>query len=159
MFGCWRKVDAADPETFITAVAAVLADYPESVVLYVTDPRTGLPGKQQFPPSPYEVKQACEAEMAPIVRQREREARYVQTERLLAAPQGRRPSEAELREKYGPNWGIRAPTETQKRKAMTPAQAKEALRALSPLSDEEFEAQWEKTPDQPTSSRTIGEAA
>lgn len=106
MFGCWRRVDAADPETFVAGVSAVLSDYPEHVVTRVTDPRTGLPGRQPFPPSPYEVKQACEAEMAPIRRQMQREA-TIAASRALPAPEMPKPSHDELVRKLGPTWGIR----------------------------------------------------
>lgn len=107
MFACWRRVDAADPETFLTGVAAVLSDYPEEVITRVTDPRTGLPGRQAFPPSAFEVKQACEAEMAPIRRERERERRYLEGRNLLPPPdRGARPTIADLKAKLGPTWGI-----------------------------------------------------
>jgi hypothetical protein len=59
LFGCYRRGDANDPDTYCTAVAAVLASFPQHVVEYVTDPRTGIPGIEQWLPSVAEVKQAC----------------------------------------------------------------------------------------------------
>jgi hypothetical protein len=61
MFGCYRKGDANDPETYCAAVAAVLSRYSQDVVEYVTDPRTGLPGSCKWLPSVAEVKEACTA--------------------------------------------------------------------------------------------------
>ena len=59
LFGCYRRGDANDPDTYCTAVAAVLTGFPQHVVEYVTDPRTGIPGTEQWLPSVAEVKQAC----------------------------------------------------------------------------------------------------
>ncbi len=60
MFACYRKAEATDPEIYAAAVAAVLSDYPQAVIDYVTDPRTGLPVKSKWLPTVFEVKQACE---------------------------------------------------------------------------------------------------
>jgi hypothetical protein len=59
MFGCYRKGDANDPDIYCAAVAAVLSRYSPAVVVYVTDPRTGLPGVVKWLPAVAEVKEAC----------------------------------------------------------------------------------------------------
>jgi hypothetical protein len=59
LFGCYRRGDANDPVTYSAAVTAVLTSFPEHVVEYVTDPRTGIPSEVQWLPSVAEVKQAC----------------------------------------------------------------------------------------------------
>jgi hypothetical protein len=59
LFGCYRRGDANDPVTYSAAVTAVLTCFPEHVVEYVTDPRTGIPSDVQWLPSVAEVKQAC----------------------------------------------------------------------------------------------------
>lgn len=64
MFGFYRRDEANDPETYASGVAAILSDYPRSIIEYVTDARTGIPSKLKWPPSPAEVKEACEAELA-----------------------------------------------------------------------------------------------
>src|ERR1019366_3330787 len=61
LFGCFRKGDANDPETYTAAVTAILAEYPQEVIRYVTDPRTGIPRKSKFMPNPAEVAEACDA--------------------------------------------------------------------------------------------------
>jgi hypothetical protein len=61
LFGSYRKGDANDPDTYVAAVAAVLAGYPEDVVAFVTDPRTGV--QRKFPkwmPNSGEVAEFCE---------------------------------------------------------------------------------------------------
>jgi hypothetical protein len=60
LFGCYRRGEANDPETYTMAIAATLADYPREVVEHVTDPRTGLPAKLKFLPAVAEVREACE---------------------------------------------------------------------------------------------------
>jgi type IV secretory pathway VirB10-like protein len=73
MFKCFRRDDAADPQTFLDAAAAILADYPDDVIIEVTDPRTGIPSKQKWPPQPHEVKTACDAIELPRRARDERE--------------------------------------------------------------------------------------
>lgn len=63
MFGCYRRGDANDPDTYVAAIAAMLATYPEDVIQTVTNPTTGLPRKSPFLPSVSEVAAACDAEM------------------------------------------------------------------------------------------------
>lgn len=60
MFGCFRKGDANDPETYVAAVTAVLTEYSPEVVKRVTDPRTGIPRKMKFMPNPAEVAEFCD---------------------------------------------------------------------------------------------------
>lgn len=64
MFGCYRKGDANDPDTYVAAIAAILADYENEVIRQVTDPRYGLPRRLSFMPTAKEVADACEAEQA-----------------------------------------------------------------------------------------------
>ena len=72
LFGCYRKGDANDPETFVAAITAVLSRYDESVIRAVTHPAKGLPIRTNFLPTVKEVYEACEALAAP---KREEEAR------------------------------------------------------------------------------------
>ncbi len=78
MFGCFRKGDANDPEIYVAAIAAVLSEYPESVIDFVTDPRTGLPRSCKFLPQVAEVSDACDAQMAPIRAAEARKKRVAQ---------------------------------------------------------------------------------
>jgi hypothetical protein len=59
MFGCYRRGDASDPDTYVAAVAAVFSSFSEDVVFYVTDPRTGIPGDLKWLPNVAECKEAC----------------------------------------------------------------------------------------------------
>src|SRR4051812_28055790 len=60
LFSAFRRDDFANPEGFVTQLGVVLSDYPEEVIRYVTDPRTGLQRKLKFPPSIAEVIEACD---------------------------------------------------------------------------------------------------
>jgi hypothetical protein len=81
MFGCFRKGDANDPETYVAAITSTLARYPESVIIAVTHPGSGLPITRDFLPSVKEVYEACEARMGP---HRQAEIWRKQVEKQLA---------------------------------------------------------------------------
>lgn len=61
MFGCYRKDDAQDPEIYSAAIAATLEMYPQAVVDFVTDPRTGIPSESKWLPNVAEVREFCNA--------------------------------------------------------------------------------------------------
>lgn len=61
MFGCYRKGDANDPETYTAAITVILAEYAPEVVQRVTDPRTGIARKLKFLPTVAELSEECEA--------------------------------------------------------------------------------------------------
>jgi hypothetical protein len=65
LLGCYRKGDANDPDTYVAAITATLARYPEDVIMSVTHPATGLPIQCDFLPTVREVYLACEAIMRP----------------------------------------------------------------------------------------------
>jgi tryptophanyl-tRNA synthetase len=73
-------------------VAAVLAEYPEETIRYVTDPRTGIPSRVDWMPTVGEVKRACEDHYGPTRRALEREAaerKVLEERRQLAITDGR----------------------------------------------------------------------
>lgn len=88
MLGCYRRNEVADEEVFTRAIIAVLCDYPENVVRVVTNPARGLPATLKWLPSIAEVRDACELEMEPILRERQRHAtRLAQQRERLAPPE------------------------------------------------------------------------
>lgn len=67
MFGCYRRGDANDPDTYVAAVAAVLSRYDAETIKNVTDPFGGIPSRKTENgwsglPDVADVKEACEAE-------------------------------------------------------------------------------------------------
>ena len=130
LLGCYRTGDANDPETYVAAVAAVLAHFPEDVITEVTHPVTGLPRQKSWLPTVKEVFDACQAVAAPIY-EREREAKIIGETLAARAEEERqrteRPTITELKAKYGENWGLTSLDEPA-RKAV-PAPSKEDLAA------------------------------
>jgi hypothetical protein len=71
--GSYRRDEAHDPETFVAALALIFGDYPESIVQYAADPRTGVVSK--FPmglPNVGQIKEFCDG----VLSRQERIARY-----------------------------------------------------------------------------------
>lgn len=61
LFSAYRKDDFADPEGFVTQLGAILCDFPEDVVNYVTSPKTGIQRRSKWPPAISEILEACES--------------------------------------------------------------------------------------------------
>lgn len=109
LFGCYRRGEANDPETYAAAVAAVLAEYPEDTIRHVTDPRTGLPSNPPTDPKTGRtytglpdvghVRAACEKHHGPVRRAREYEAaerRQLAERKRLLPPSGPKKTYEEL---------------------------------------------------------------
>lgn len=63
LFGCYRRGDANDPDTYVAACAAVLARYSADIIREVTDPNTGISTTEKFAsfmPNAGELKIYCE---------------------------------------------------------------------------------------------------
>ena len=69
LFGCYRKADASDPDIYAAAVTAILSEYDEETVAFVTDPRTGLPRSSKWLPTISEIDKAC-SDHAKFLRQK-----------------------------------------------------------------------------------------
>jgi hypothetical protein len=127
MLDFWRTGSANNTDTYLTAVAAILARYPEQVIYSVTSPTDGLPVQLTWMPSLKEVKDACEKEMEPIHR-REREAKLVaETLADREVDKSDRPTITDLKAKYGENWGLTSLDEPARKPV--PAPSKEDLAA------------------------------
>lgn len=60
LFSAYRIDQYGDPEGFKTSVGAVLEQYPNEVIIYVCDPRTGIQRRCKFPPTLSEIIEACD---------------------------------------------------------------------------------------------------
>lgn len=108
MLGCYRKAEAGDPEIYTTAVIAVLMRYPDSVVMAVTEPATGLPSKLKWLPAIAEIREACDEAMEPILRERQRRRDLeAQRQLRLAGPTEPRPTLEEIEAKLGRKLGFK----------------------------------------------------
>src|SRR6185437_4502471 len=108
LVGCYRTGEANDPETYVAAITAVLAHYPEQVITEVTHPKTGLPSKKGWLPNVKEVNDACAEAVEPI-RQNELRLRRIreQMEMRERMERGEKPTLEQLHDKYGTDWGIK----------------------------------------------------
>lgn len=107
MLDCYPdRADVPNAGIYTGTLAAILAAYPESVILAVTDPVRGVQTKCLYRPKAAEIKSACEAEMEPIRRETERRRRFESSSHLLAGPKLERPSIEEIKAKLGPDYGI-----------------------------------------------------
>lgn len=121
LFGCYRRSDAADPETYATAVAAVLAGYSPAIVKRVTDPRTGLPGRSKFLPTVSEVKEACDelrdSEWRAVKRERDLQNQLQERKRAEELAKAPRVTIEELQARNGgPGWGLKTIAEKKNEK-------------------------------------------
>ncbi len=112
LMGQWPVAKADNPDVYIGGVASVLFDYPPEIVRRAVDPRRGLAVCFPYPPNLADLKGWCEKESEPLRREIEAQARRDAARRSLPAPtqaRNTRPTLEQLREKYGPNWGIGKP--------------------------------------------------
>lgn len=64
MFSAYRMDQFADPEGFKNSLGAVLEGYPDEVMIYVCDPRTGIQRRSKWPPTISEMVEACDEHRA-----------------------------------------------------------------------------------------------
>jgi hypothetical protein len=122
LLGCYRTGEANDPETYVAAIAAVLARFSEDVVTQVTHPVEGLPRLKSWLPTVKEVFDACREATLPKL-EREREERIIAetlARRAAEVDKSSRPTREELQEKYGSNWGLKSLDEPKKQTKPAP---------------------------------------
>ena len=91
----------------MTSLGMVLEQYPDEVIVYVTDPRTGVQRKSKWPPTISEIVEACDGRVAELARiDRFENFARIAGPALLEPPREKRLSKEELKAKYGPNWGL-----------------------------------------------------
>jgi hypothetical protein len=107
LLGCYRTGDANDPTTYVAAITAILAKFPEEVITTVTHPATGLPSKKSWLPTVKEVHDACDDAVEPIVQHQARLKRIAEQLAMRERERtGEKPTIQQLKEKYGERWGI-----------------------------------------------------
>jgi hypothetical protein len=71
LFSAYRIDQFADPDGFKTSLGAVLEQYPDEVITFVCDPRTGIQRRSKFPPTISEIVQACDDHREYLARSRQ----------------------------------------------------------------------------------------
>jgi hypothetical protein len=128
LLGCYRTGEANDPETYVAAITAVLARYPEEVITAVTHPVMGLPSKKGWLPTIKEVTDACYEAVQPIWQNDARLKRIKeQLEMREREQRGERPTLEQLQAKYGKDWGL-TPNPEKPKEAGTQAPTIDQLR-------------------------------
>src|SRR4051812_1523941 len=128
LYSAYRTDQYADPDGFMASLGLVFSQYPNDVIEYVTDPRTGVQRGKVFPPSIAEIVSACDTRLADNARLR----RYMNWGKndsapLLEGPKNEdRPTYDDLKAKYGCDWGIGA--EEKQAKSAVPAPTLDQLR-------------------------------
>lgn len=64
MFGSYRKDEAQNPEIYSASIAATFELYPQAVVDFVSDPRTGIASEIKWLPNIAEVREFCNSAAA-----------------------------------------------------------------------------------------------
>lgn len=108
LFSAYRIDQYGDPEGFKASLGAVLEQYPDDVIRYVCDPRTGVQRRCKFPPTISEIVEACDDRVSEL-RRHDRFRNWGKPDDdtlALEAPREERLSLDELKAKYGPNWGM-----------------------------------------------------
>ena len=109
------------PDSYIGALAEVLAQYPRCVASYAGDLVRGVARETRFLPTPADVIAWCEREAAHLHRivlrdnehqalLRQQQERADEAEKVAAARKAR-PTYDDMKAKYGPNWGIGQPND------------------------------------------------
>jgi hypothetical protein len=60
VFSAYRIDQFADPDGFKNQLGVVLEQYPDEVITYVCDPRTGIQRRLKWPPTISEIVEACD---------------------------------------------------------------------------------------------------
>lgn len=112
----------------MTSLGAVFEQYPNDVITYVTDPRTGVQRGSVFPPTIAEIVKDCDARLGNLA-QRRRYQNWGRNEPQLAIEdRTARPTYDDLKARYGENFGLGAVEEEARAASATPAPTAEQLR-------------------------------
>lgn len=90
----------------MASLGMVLEQYPDEVVIYVTDPRTGIQRKAKWPPTISEIVEACDQHAAYLARIDRFKNWGSANTLMLEGPKSEKPTLEELQAKYGKNWGL-----------------------------------------------------
>ncbi len=91
VFSAYRIDQFADPDGFKIQLGAVLEQYPDEVITYVCDPRTGIQRRSKFPPTISEMVEACDEHRAFLEKLRKQRPAFQErksTPLLRERPQG-----------------------------------------------------------------------
>lgn len=106
IFSAYRTDQYSDPEGYMASLGAVLEQYPNDVIVYVTDPRTGIQRKAKWPPTISEIVEACDERVVYLAEQDRFRNWGKGNAPLQIEDRSIRPTLEEMKAKYGENWGL-----------------------------------------------------
>jgi hypothetical protein len=90
----------------MASLGAVLEQYPNDVIVYVTDPRTGIQRGCKWPPSIAEIVEACDKRVEELHHKQRFSTWGKRNEPALPPPDVLKPTYEQLKEKYGEDFGL-----------------------------------------------------
>jgi hypothetical protein len=106
LFSAYRIDQYSDPEGFKVNIGLVLEQYPLDTIRFVTDPRTGVQRRCNWPPSVKEVVDAGDQHMRDKATAHRFKNWGKSNDAMLEGLRDEKPTFEELKAKYGENWGI-----------------------------------------------------
>jgi hypothetical protein len=89
------------------SLGLVLMQYPNEVITYITDPRTGVQRRCKWPPTIAEIVGACDQHQDYLLKcERLRNWGKSEAPLVIEAPREERPTLDELKARYGKDWGL-----------------------------------------------------
>ena len=91
----------------MASLGMVLEQYPDDVVVYITDPRTGIQRRCKWPPAISEIVEACDQHQQYLDRLEQFKNRRTKPAQIEGPPREDRPTLEQLHAKYGKDWGLK----------------------------------------------------
>ena len=114
LFSAYRTEQYPDPEGYMVSLGMVLEQYPDDVVVYITDPRTGVQRHCKWPPAISEIVEACD-QRDQYLQRRERFKNWGKKPAQIEGPRNQEhPTLEQLHVKYGKDWGLKTSDEPRK---------------------------------------------
>ena len=106
LFSAFRSDQYSDPEGYLASLGMVLEQYPDDVIVYITDPRTGVQRACRWPPTISEIVEACDRRMQDQARTKRLQNWGKNEVPQLEPPREDRPTYEGLKAKYGDDFGL-----------------------------------------------------
>jgi hypothetical protein len=106
MFSGYSQSDFTAPKEAALSMCSVFEDYPDPIIIFATDPKTGVQRRCKWPPKLAEVVEFCDERIGYIAKM-ERFKNWGKPDALMIeGPKVPKPTREETEAKYGKNWGI-----------------------------------------------------
>jgi hypothetical protein len=121
LISAYRADQYSDPEGYMASLGMVLEQYPDDVVVYITDPRTGIQRRRKWPPAISEIVEACDQHHQYLNRIDHFKNWGKKPAQIEQPNNEERPTLEQLHAKYGKDWGLKTLDEPPKSAKPAPA--------------------------------------